>query len=93
MDALKAEIVAKRKAIQHDPNGVDRPTKYMRRGDVERLREEQELKNREERLNVVKQTTVEVCRDFSTLTKSLTREWRTDSPSVCCQFTSSSFDP
>ena len=41
MEALKAEIASKRKAIQDDP--IDRPSKYMKRGDLERLREEREL--------------------------------------------------
>lgn len=39
MDFLKSEIANKRKALDDD---VPRPNKYMRRGDVERLREEQE---------------------------------------------------
>lgn len=42
MDALKAEIAAKRKAIQDDPIVASRPTKYMRRGDIELLKQEQE---------------------------------------------------
>ena len=45
MEALKAEIASKRKAIQDDP--IDRPSKYMKRGDLERLREEQELASRQ----------------------------------------------
>ncbi|KAF8962692.1 Prp18 domain-containing protein [Flammula alnicola] len=48
MDALKAEIASKRKALQDEPLLADRPTKYMRRGDIERLREEREQKAREE---------------------------------------------
>ncbi|KAL7279385.1 hypothetical protein ACG7TL_007226 [Trametes sanguinea] len=49
MDALKAEIAMKRKALEVPvPEGA-RPTKYMRRGELERLREEQERKEREER--------------------------------------------
>lgn len=48
MDALKAEIVLKRKTFQDVPAGDGRPTKYMRRGDLERLKEEQERKAREE---------------------------------------------
>jgi pre-mRNA-splicing factor 18 len=48
MDALKAEIASKRKILQDDPVISLRPTKYMRRGDIERLKEEQELKLREE---------------------------------------------
>ena len=46
MQALKAEIAAKRKAIQD--NSANRPTKYMRRGDIERLQMEQEMKDRGE---------------------------------------------
>ena len=46
MDALKAEIAVKRKALAGD---AERPSKYMRRGAVERLREEQERKEREEK--------------------------------------------
>jgi pre-mRNA-splicing factor 18 len=45
MEALRAEIASKRKAIQDDP--IDRPSKYMRRGDLERLREERELAARQ----------------------------------------------
>ena len=45
MDALKAEIATKRKAIQDDVQG---PSKYMRRGDLERLKADQEQKTREE---------------------------------------------
>ncbi|KAJ7931353.1 Prp18 domain-containing protein [Mycena leptocephala] len=39
MDALLQEVAAKRKAINEGPS---RPTKYMRRGDIERLKEEEE---------------------------------------------------
>ncbi|KIL67479.1 hypothetical protein M378DRAFT_257942 [Amanita muscaria Koide BX008] len=47
MDALKAVIADKRKAAEDDtPTG--RQTKYMRRGDMERMKEEQEAKTREE---------------------------------------------
>ena len=45
MDALKAEIATKRKAIQDDAQG---PSKYVRKGDLERLRAEREQKAREE---------------------------------------------
>ena len=45
MDALKAEIATKRKAMQDDAQG---PSKYMRRGDLERLKAEREQKAREE---------------------------------------------
>lgn len=47
MDALKAEIATKRKTLQELP--AERSTKYMRRGDIERLKEEQERKAREEK--------------------------------------------
>ncbi|OCH94892.1 Prp18-domain-containing protein [Obba rivulosa] len=50
MDALKAEIALKRKAIQQDPvPNAARPTKYMRRGEIERLKEEQERQEKEEK--------------------------------------------
>ncbi|KAH9178356.1 hypothetical protein EDB89DRAFT_2181419 [Lactarius sanguifluus] len=45
MDALKAEIASKRKARD---NGPSRPNKYMRRGDIERMKEEEERKARED---------------------------------------------
>ncbi|KAF9650263.1 pre-mRNA splicing factor [Thelephora ganbajun] len=45
MDALKAEIATKRKAIQGDTQG---PSKYTRRGDLERLKAEREQEAREE---------------------------------------------
>ena len=45
MEALKAEIASKRKARD---NGPPRPNKYMRRGDIERMKEEEEQKAREE---------------------------------------------
>jgi len=45
MDALKAEIATKRKVIQDDAQG---PSKYVRRGDLERLKAEKEQKAREE---------------------------------------------
>jgi pre-mRNA-splicing factor 18 len=45
MDALKAEIASKRKALENVPS---RPNKYMRRGDIERMKEEEERKAREE---------------------------------------------
>jgi pre-mRNA-splicing factor 18 len=45
MDALKAQIASKRKTLD---NGTLRPNKYMRRGDIERMKEEEERKTREE---------------------------------------------
>lgn len=50
MDALKAEIAVKRKAIQDDSLSSSRPTKYMRKGELEKLRLEQELKEKEEKV-------------------------------------------
>ena len=44
MDALKAVIADKRKVIE-DETVTPRPTKYVRRGEMERLREEQAAKN------------------------------------------------
>ena len=44
MDALKAAIQTKRKALDEMPS---KPSKYMRRGDIERLKEEEERKARE----------------------------------------------
>ena len=50
MDFLKAEIAAKRKVLDEDPTALSgRPNKYMRRGDLERLKEEQERKAQEEK--------------------------------------------
>lgn len=49
MDALKAEIATKRKALTEDPVLASRPTKYMRRGEIEKMKEEQERKAREEK--------------------------------------------
>ncbi|VDB94273.1 unnamed protein product [Peniophora sp. CBMAI 1063] len=46
MDILKAEIAAKRKAGEGD-NG--RPKKYMRKGDIERMRLEEEQRAKEEK--------------------------------------------
>ncbi|EPQ54289.1 Prp18-domain-containing protein [Gloeophyllum trabeum ATCC 11539] len=48
MDALKAEIANKRKALE-DPALAARPNKYVRRGELERLREEKERQEREEK--------------------------------------------
>ena len=47
MDAIKAEIAVKRKALEVPATDGARPTKYLRRGEVERLKEEQERKERE----------------------------------------------
>ena len=45
LDALKAEIATKRKGSD-GPSG--RPTKYMRRGELEKLKEEEERRRKEE---------------------------------------------
>ena len=47
MDALKAEIALKRKTVQNDAEM--RPSKYMRRGELERIKEEEERRAREEK--------------------------------------------
>lgn len=44
-----AEIALKRKAFDTPPADGDRPTKYMRRGELERLKEEEERREREEK--------------------------------------------
>ncbi|KAF7330414.1 SFM domain-containing protein [Mycena venus] len=46
MDALLKEVAAKRKAIN---DGPARPSKYMRRGDIERLQQEEEDRLAQER--------------------------------------------
>ncbi|KAI0348914.1 hypothetical protein OH77DRAFT_1432526, partial [Trametes cingulata] len=49
IDTVKAEIAVKRKVLEIPvPEGAH-PTKYLRRGELERLKEEQERKEREER--------------------------------------------
>ncbi|EIW84134.1 Prp18-domain-containing protein [Coniophora puteana RWD-64-598 SS2] len=53
MDALKAEIAAKRKNIETD--GGARPNKYVRRGDLDRAQEEQKRKEQEEKERLVKE--------------------------------------
>lgn len=42
MDLLKAEIAGKRKAATSDLPNNARPNKYMRKGELDKLREEQE---------------------------------------------------
>ena len=55
MDALKAEIALKRKTVEG--NVGSRPTKYMRRGDIERLKQEEEQKAKQEQARVVQEET------------------------------------
>lgn len=47
LDALKAEIATKRKNPNNDSIS-ERPNKYMRRGELEKLKEEAERKKKEE---------------------------------------------
>ncbi|KAF5382060.1 hypothetical protein D9615_004222 [Tricholomella constricta] len=54
MDALKALVGEKRKALQEDHNASFKPNKYMRRGDIERLKEEAKLKEQQDRDEVAK---------------------------------------
>jgi pre-mRNA-splicing factor 18 len=49
MDALKAELALKRKAFDTAKTEDARPTKYVRRGDLERLKEEQERKSKDKK--------------------------------------------
>ncbi|KAF8556167.1 Prp18-domain-containing protein [Imleria badia] len=51
MDALKAEIALKRKSAETVVSS--RPSKYMRRGDIERIKQEEEQKAKQERARVV----------------------------------------
>lgn len=46
MDFLKAEIAGKRKALDET---TARPNKYMRKGDIEKLKEEEMRKQKEEK--------------------------------------------
>lgn len=49
MDSLKSLISQKRKTLQEDPLLNARPAKYMRKGELDKLKEEQESKEREQR--------------------------------------------
>ncbi|KIJ57637.1 hypothetical protein HYDPIDRAFT_34919, partial [Hydnomerulius pinastri MD-312] len=53
MDALKAEIALKRKTVEADVSS--RPTKYLRRGDIERMKQEEEQKAKEEKERVAQE--------------------------------------
>ena len=67
MDALRAEIASKRKVLDDCTKADVRPTKYVRRGDIERLREDQERKAREGKKaeEVAKQTSAPVVSEKS----------------------------
>jgi len=58
MDSLKAEIASKRKALEAGSGSAGRPSKYMRRGDIERLCEEQEQKAQQKKEAARQTTTV-----------------------------------
>ncbi|KAL0954729.1 hypothetical protein HGRIS_003682 [Hohenbuehelia grisea] len=76
MDALKAEIANKRKALQEDPVWTARPTKYMRRGDIEKLKEEQAAKERAEKeqaaVQADREAAAEKAADAKTTSRSAT---------------------
>ncbi|KAI6104795.1 Prp18 domain-containing protein [Pisolithus thermaeus] len=55
MEALKAEIAVKRKTVEAVSSS--RPTKYMRRGDIERLKEEEERRARDAKEHTAKSVT------------------------------------
>jgi pre-mRNA-splicing factor 18 len=47
MDALRAEISAKRKTLQDDPPAAVPARKYIRRGELDRLKEQEEREARQ----------------------------------------------
>jgi len=49
MDALKSLVSSKRKALEEDPIAAVKPNKYMRKGDIERLKEEIKAREATER--------------------------------------------
>jgi pre-mRNA-splicing factor 18 len=51
MDALKAMVAEKRKAIVEENGSSQRPTKYLRRGEIERLKEEAQAREEKERMD------------------------------------------
>lgn len=55
MDALKAEIASKRKKLEADIGS--RPTKYIRRGDIERIKQEEKQKAKQEQARSVEEGT------------------------------------
>jgi hypothetical protein len=50
MDALKAVVAEKRTAIVEENGSSQRPTKYLRRGDIERIKEEAKTREEKERM-------------------------------------------
>jgi pre-mRNA-splicing factor 18 len=59
MEALKAELAMKRKNLT---DSSDRPNKYMRRGDIEKMEREKERKEAEEKAKAKAQQEVEKSR-------------------------------
>lgn len=55
MDALKAEIALKRKTFGSDVGS--RPTKYVRRGDIEKIKQEEEQNAKQEQARLVQEGT------------------------------------
>ncbi|KAL4074976.1 Prp18 domain-containing protein [Scleroderma yunnanense] len=53
MEALKAEITLKRKALEADRSS--KPTKYMRRGEIERLKEQEARNAREKKERIAQE--------------------------------------
>lgn len=53
MDALKAEIALKRKTLESDISS--RPTKYLRRADIERIKQEEEQKAKQEKARLAQE--------------------------------------
>ncbi|KAF9523542.1 Prp18 domain-containing protein [Crepidotus variabilis] len=68
MDALKAEIATKRKTLDDDPLATAKPNKYMRKGDIDKLRGERERKEKEDKKKVADKETA--------VTKALAQEGR-----------------
>ena len=72
MDLLTAELSSKRKAMKEDPVLATRPNKYMRRGDVEKFKQEQEQKLRDEKAlqKSLEDQKNKVCMFFRTFTQN-----------------------
>ena len=49
MDALKSLVSSKRKALEDDPIAAAKSNKYMRKGDIERLKEEMKVREAKQR--------------------------------------------
>ncbi|KAJ6607357.1 pre-mRNA splicing factor [Mycena sp. CBHHK59/15] len=64
MDLLKAQVAAKRKALE---DGPPRPSKYMRRGEIERLREEQAVKEQAAKEQAAREAAENQARNVATV--------------------------